>query len=156
MSSSILRLISYAGWLGLLAVQLGMIGCSVNEDGFETHGTTARQTELIQQAADAWCIATDGRNCPSVGAGDSDIWTTPENGAYYGLRRSCPDGRSDIYLVENLEDSHFYSVAVHEFGHHFGCPDYGEDYDGIMAIPTPIFEPGDPAVISAGDLACLR
>lgn len=124
---TLLKAILVAGmcWGGLLAQ-----GCSDNPDGFELSGFSTEQASTIRAAADEWCTATEGASCPTLSGGNNELigvdTLDAERGdgdaSTIGLAIHRADG-TDIYLVRALPLDTLRIVALHEFGHHFGCGD---------------------------------
>lgn len=109
----------YMKTLVLMMVWLA-VGCSGAPDVFKADGWTAEQLAALDRAGRAWCEATKGQCCPTLGDGSSELhgvdgtWTGAP-----GVHMHRSDG-SEIWIDRRYDVETVQYIALHEFGHHCG------------------------------------
>lgn len=135
-----------------------MAGCELEPDVWTLDVDSGEHGRLIGCALEAWCAASDGRWCGTVGAGSSSIEDVDDlaDGAYLGLHTGRSDGSSRVAIVRTLDADIYYTTVVHELGHHYGCG-HGDGVDGVMHdTEERIWTACDPAIVTPADVACAQ
>ena len=99
--------------------------------------------ELLYEASDEWCEATNGRHCATFEGGENTIELLSisryleivDNDYSVGVVITCLGHVESRILIKDRIDerTNMKKTIMHELGHHFGC-DHVSDEGDIMSI----------------------
>lgn len=141
-------------WCVIFAA-LACAACELEPDVWSLE-VDAGHPALIACALEAWCAASDGAQCGSIGEGGSSILDVdaPAMGEWLGLHTGRPDGSSRVAIDRTLDDDAYYTTVVHELGHHYGC---GHLDAGVMVgTVNRIWAACDVTIVTAVELECAQ
>lgn len=142
-------------WCVMFAATLSA-GCELEPNVWTLDVDSGEHGRLIGCALEAWCVASEGRLCGTVGEGSSSIADIDDlaDGAYLGLHTGRPDGSSRIAIVRTLDEDSYYTTVVHELGHHYGC--HHVEGGAMQAHADRIWRACDVTAVTPDALECAR
>ena len=144
--------------LTLVLIAMTASACApVQRDTFALYDASPEEEAAIQSAADAWCehgLCVEITRDPPDATETSTIRMVDDLQAWHalGLCSHAPDMVSHIAIartgqIGTLTPAQIRAVALHEFGHHWGCRDSSDP--GTVMAQAELVDDLTPA-----DLAC--